>query len=66
MLQRNISANEIDEVLKDPETTYPSADHPDRTVYLGTCALSSRRLKLVVLTADPETVITVADRDVER
>lgn len=64
MKQRDITEAEIDEALANPQTTYRSASDPDRLVVLSMLA-SGRRLKIVVLEADPEYVITVADRDRE-
>jgi hypothetical protein len=67
MAQRRISVREIDDVLREPETVYASATHHDRLVILGTTrSHRPRRLKVVVLAADPEYVVTVADRDSER
>jgi hypothetical protein len=65
MKSRGITKKEINYVLANPETVYPSRDHPDRTVIMGT-TWAARRLKVVVLTADQEHVVTVADRDAER
>jgi len=65
MTQRGISRGEIDEALDNVGTSYPSEDHPDRTVNLGECK-NGRRLKVVVLNADPQFVVTVADRDDQR
>lgn len=64
MRNRRISTAEVDEVLDAPEVTYPSRTHEDRMVILGQ-TLAGRRLKVVVLAADPQTVVTVADRDSE-
>jgi hypothetical protein len=64
MALRRIATHEIDEALDNRETEYPSADHPDRKVILGRTR-RDRRLKVVVLVADEEFVITVADRDDE-
>lgn len=63
MAQRGITAQEVDEVLANPDTTY--ASHDDRTVILGRTKTTHRRLKIVVEDVDPENVITVADRDSE-
>lgn len=66
MIERDITAAEVAEAASQPTTTY-SSNRPgraDRTVILGTTA-SGRRLKVVVLTADPDYVVTVADRDQE-
>lgn len=65
MAQRNITEAEIDEVLSKPDVSYSSETHADRTVVLGRTS-TGRRLKVVVLTADAEHVVTVADRDEER
>lgn len=65
MAQRRITEAEIDEALGNAQTTYASAQGPQpRLVVLGTTA-AGRRLKVVVLQADPEFVVTVADRDDE-
>jgi hypothetical protein len=64
MRQRGITEPEIDEILADPEIEYPSESFADRKVLLGRTS-KGRRLKVVVLKADPEYVITVADRDNE-
>lgn len=67
MAQRGITVREIDDVLAAPETVYASATHPDRLVVLGTTeGKRPRRLKVVVLAADPAYVVTVADRDSDR
>lgn len=64
MKQRDITQAEIEEALGQPDTTYPSTSHPDRSVVLSTLR-SGRRLKVVVQTNDPQYVVTVADRDRE-
>jgi hypothetical protein len=67
MIARGIVESEVESVVAEPETTYPSADDATRTVILGkTKAKPPRRLKVVVRTADPTYVITVADRDDDR
>lgn len=68
MASRSIDESEVEDAVGSyRETTYPSADDPSATVILGsTKASPPRRLKVVVRTADPEFVITVADRDDER
>ena len=62
MVQRRIVEAEILEALASPETTYTSREDPRLVVVLGTTS-AGRRLKLVVVGADPDTLITVADRD---
>ncbi len=62
MARRRISRTEVGEALVNPETTYPSAERPERTVVLGSAA-SGRRLKVVVTGTRPTVVITAADRD---
>jgi hypothetical protein len=64
MAQRRITLSEIEEALANPGTTYPSKTHSDRTVVMSDLA-TGKRLKVVVLTADPGTVITASDRDLE-
>ncbi len=64
MSERGISVAEVDAVLAAPQTTYGSELYDDRVVVLGQ-TLAGRRLKIVVLKADPDHVITVADRDKE-
>ena len=66
MTQRGISRGEIDEALDNVGTSYPPRTTPDRTVNLGRCRKNGRRLKVVVLNADPQFVVTVADRDDQR
>ena len=63
MAQHGISRNKIEQVLQNPEITYPSDSGQDRIVLLGTCQPEGRRLKVVVLASDREFVVTVADRD---
>jgi hypothetical protein len=62
MARRRISRLEVAEALANPETTYPSAERPERTVVLGRAA-SGRRLKVVVTGARQTVVVTAADRD---
>ena len=62
MAQRDIAAAEIDYVLAHPDVTYNSKNHPDRRVVEGQTR-AGRTLKVVVLIADPEFVVTVADRN---
>lgn len=62
MAQRRIAEAEILEVLAAPETSYTSREDPRLVVILGRTS-AGRRLKLVVVAADPESLITVADRD---
>jgi uncharacterized DUF497 family protein len=65
MARRRISQEEVEQVLANPETSYPSADYPEeRLVILGSTD-TGRRLKVVVPVDDNEMVITVADRDSE-
>jgi hypothetical protein len=54
------------EVLSNPQTTYRSSEpgKPDRIVILGATA-TGRRLKVVVDAADPQFVVTIADRGEE-
>ncbi len=63
MALRKITASEVAEALANPTTTYPSRDPGDeaRTVVLGVTT-AGRRLKIVVVTDDPDTVVTVMDR----
>lgn len=62
MARRRISRTEVAEALANPETTYPSAERPERMVVLGSAA-RGRRLKVVVTGTRPTVVITAADRD---
>jgi hypothetical protein len=64
MAGRRITAGEVAEALAARETSYPSRRKPDRLVVLGRTD-SGRRLKIVVLVADEQFVVTVADRDEE-
>ena len=66
MTKRQITAAEVAEVLANPSTTYPSTQPGDepRTVVIGETG-NGRRLKVVVVTASPETVVTIADRGEE-
>jgi hypothetical protein len=64
MQERDIAEWEIDQVLANPGTTYPSLEDEGRTVILGSTE-EGRRLKVVVLQDDWEEIITVADRDLE-
>jgi hypothetical protein len=64
MATRRISEEEIEQVFEARETTYQSGTHANRTVILGRTS-DGRRLKIVVLTARPDYVVTVADRDEE-
>lgn len=64
MVERHISEAEVAEALAARETSYPSRRRSQRLVVLGRTA-GGRRLKVVVLVADEEFVITVADRDQE-
>ena len=62
MRRRGITLDEMEEALASAATTYPSREFPDeRTVVLGTTA-KGRPLKIVITVADPECVVTVADR----
>lgn len=66
MIQRDIGEGEIDEALANETDRWPSDDYPDdRLVICGTTR-NGRRLKVVVEVADPNYVVTVADRDDER
>jgi uncharacterized DUF497 family protein len=63
MAERAISAHEVEEAVANPETTYTqSKPDDDRLIILGTTAMG-RRLKVVLRAADPDFVITTADRD---
>lgn len=63
--RRRVTEQEVEEALARPDTRYPSQEYPEqRTVLLGRTA-GGKRLKVVVLTDDPEYVVTVADRDGE-
>ena len=66
MAERDVTAAEVAEAVADATATYPSnrPGRDDRTVILGLTA-TGRRLKIAVLTADPNYVVTVADRDQE-
>jgi hypothetical protein len=64
MLRRGIDEIEVEQAIDNAETTYPSRERDDRTVILGRTE-KGRRLKVVVETASPHMVVTVADRDVE-
>jgi hypothetical protein len=66
MAERRISADEVAEALNNASTTYASTQPgPEpRTVVLGV-TVGGRRLKVVVVTAEPDVVVTVADRDEE-
>lgn len=65
MKQRGIALSEIEEVLLSPRTSYASREYPgERTVVLGETS-GGRRLKVVIVTHDPDVVVTVADRSGE-
>jgi hypothetical protein len=66
MEERDITAAEVAEPVANATTTYPSnrPGRDDRTVILG-LTHAGRRLTVVVRTADPNYVVTVADRDQE-
>ncbi len=64
MRRRVISAEEVSEAIDDRETTYASAQHPERLVVLGRTK-RARRLKVVLVEDDPPFVVTVAGRDEE-
>lgn len=66
MTDRAISAKEVAEALANVQTSYPSSrpGRDDRTVILGRTT-TGRRLKIVVVTATPDYIVTVADRDME-
>jgi Domain of unknown function (DUF4258) len=64
MATRGITLEEVTEALEEPETTYLSPYRDDRMTVLGTTT-TGRRLKIVVPTAEPHLIITVADRDQE-
>ena len=64
MAARGISLDEVAEALENPETTYPSPRRDDRLTILGRTS-EGRRLKVVVPLAEPDVIITVADRDEE-
>lgn len=64
MAARGISLEEVAEALEEPQTTYPSPRREDRLTVLGTTR-TGRRLKIVVPSAEPYVIITVADRDQE-
>ena len=62
--RRGITLAEIDEALTGRSTSYRSRQAPDKLVVLG-ATHSGRRLKIVVLVANPSFIVTVADRDSE-
>jgi hypothetical protein len=64
MAARGITLDEVAEALENPETTYPSSRRDDRLTLLGRTS-KGRRLKVVVPLAEPDVIITVADRDEE-
>lgn len=66
MTERSITAAEVEEAVANPSTSYPSnrPGRDDRTVILG-LTNAGRRLKVAVLTARPDYVVTIADRDEE-
>jgi uncharacterized protein DUF4258 len=63
MAERTIAAHEVEEAVANPETTYTQRrPDGDRLVVLG-ITVAGRRLKVVLRAADPDFVITTADRD---
>lgn len=56
-----IDEAEVVEVLDSPTVFRPSDDRPDRTVVIGTTP-AGRTLMVVVATAKPSVVVTVAER----
>jgi len=64
MARRRITQGELDDALTRIETAYPARDHPDREVVLCR-TFGGRRFKVVRPYADPDVIITVADRGIE-
>ena len=64
MERRGVAVTEVQEAIDNAGTTYPSKEHPDRLVVLGSTT-NGRRLKVVVRLQDRSYVITVADRNQE-
>ena len=65
MRTRNITRDEIEEALTNPETTYRSEDYPDERIVILGRTLAGRRLKVVVDADDTQHVWTACDRDEE-
>jgi Domain of unknown function (DUF4258) len=63
MAKRSISRTEVEEVVANPQITYPSSQDPGRTILVRT--IGERRIKIVVPNADPEFVISAMDQTEE-
>jgi hypothetical protein len=59
MARRNISEDEVEQVLDSPEIGYPSKE-PGRYVYVRT--IGERRIAVVVFDAERDRVVTTFDQ----